>query len=141
MSHDPQDAHRTSYFLSPERLYLLLFALTVLCISLLLPVRSVRAKSLTGFCSNPFVVNGYAHCYAERTWTGYTGGAYVLINPTGALKCIGCANNATTPGFIDNEMWFTGDNGHWVEVGISTWPANDPNSCNAGHDSTCGFWA
>lgn len=46
-------------------------------------------------------------------------------------------------------MWFadtsssqcTGIGGCWVESGISTWPANDPNSCHQGYDSVCLFFA
>src|SRR5579883_2799082 len=93
----------------------------------------------TGLCSNP--IGG--QCYAERTWYGHTGGSNVLINPFGNLTCYGCS------GFIDDETWFSDTSSAqclavgacWVEAGISTWPANDPNSCNQGHDSTCGFWA
>lgn len=95
---------------------------------------------LGGYCSNP-----HPHCYAEQYWHGGTPGAFTQIEPYGPLTCYGCS------GFIDNEMWFadntssqctsTAYGGCWVESGISTWSANDPNSCNQGTDSTCLFWA
>lgn len=98
------------------------------------------AVPLTGYCNNPS-----PHCYATRDWFGHTGGSNTLINPYGPLNCQGCS------AFIDNETWFSDTSSSqcvnlafgscWVEAGISTWPANDPNSCNQGHDSTCGFWA
>ena len=95
---------------------------------------------LTGYCSHP---NGNGHCYAVREWLGHTGGTNTLINPTGALSCYGCA------GFIDDEMWFSDTSSSqctavgtcWVEAGISTWPANLPQNCHQGFDSTCGSWA
>ncbi|MHB8598348.1 MAG: hypothetical protein ACYDER_16215 [Ktedonobacteraceae bacterium] len=95
---------------------------------------------LTGYCNNPD-----PHCYATRDWFGSTPGSYTLINPYGALNCHGCS------GFIDDETWFSDTQSFscihnplgscWVEGGISTYSANEPDSCNLGHDSTCGFWA
>lgn len=118
----------------------MLFGLMILCGSFFLLARPAFAagipatnpsRPLTGYCSNPA-----PHCYATRDWVGYTGGASVLIDPYGALSCFGCG------GFVDDEMWFTGDNNFsQVEVGISTWTASNPNSCDQGFDSTCAFWA
>lgn len=104
---------------------------------------SVSAKvPLNGYCSNP-----KPHCYAIVDWHGHAGGTKTELDPYGSLNCQSCPGI----GFIDNEMWFQdtessqcvndGNGGCWVEAGISTWDANNPNSCNQGHDSTCVFWA
>lgn len=93
-----------------------------------------------GYCSNPS-----PHCYNEVYWIGSLPGSYTQLEPYGALKCQNCS------GFIDNEMWLadytssqcsSSSNGAcWIESGISTWPANESNSCHPGTDSTCLFWA
>lgn len=143
----PTDAAASS-ILTDRSITVLLIVMVFLCSTLFL-AGTARAAStptmspqiaLTGYCSNPS-----PHCYAERYWPGHTGGANTLINPYGALRCYGCS------GFIDNEMWFSDPNSSqctstaygscWVEAGVSTWPANDPNSCHQGVDSTCMFWA
>ena len=119
-----------------------LIILVALLSPFLIQVGSASAATsqipLSGYCNDP-----RGHCYAETYWKGYTGGAYTQIDPYGALNCQGCN------GFIDNEMWFSDDDssqcalnpygGCWVESGISTWPASDPNNCHTGYDSTCLF--
>lgn len=132
-----------------EREFRILIALFVLISAFVLQSHSSFAATssmntshipLGGYCSNPS-----PHCYAEQYWHGAIPGSFTQIEPFGALNCQGCT------GFIDNEMWLADNNssqctstvegGCWVEAGISTWPANNPNSCNQGTDSTCLFWA
>jgi hypothetical protein len=143
----PLDLSSCSVF--EDRAFTVLFALILFLGSLFIFSGSAFAAStsvmthaipLTGYCNDP-----NPHCYATRTWPGHTGGSSTLINPYGSLNCQSCN------GFIDVETWFEDTTDSqctstkygecWVEGGISTWPANDPNSCHQGYDSTCGFWA
>ncbi len=143
----PKDIHIATCSTLADKAVTGLFVLIVLLGSSLFLTGTAMAASLTpqtplttGYCDNP-----HPHCYAERYWSGKAGGASTLINPYGALRCYGCA------GFIDDEMWFSDYSSKqctstvygacWVEAGVSTWPANDPHSCNQGIDSTCGYWA
>jgi len=99
------------------------------------------AIAATGFCSNP--VN--SHCYAQRTWSGGTPGAFTELAPYGSLSCSGCPSS----GFITQEMWFADTTSSlctavyacWIEGGIATFASTEPNNCNPGHDSICMFWA
>jgi hypothetical protein len=148
----PKATHTTGYSILADRAITALFVLIVLFSSSLFLAGTAMAAGasamtpqipLSGYCNNPDPYSG--HCYAERYWPGYTGGANTLINPYGALNCQGCT------GFITDEMWFsdpyssqctsTAFQACWVEAGVSTYPANDPNNCIPGYDSTCLFWA